>query len=279
MPSPRGRARAIDADHDRALRTYERSLWLAGIAASVSLLAVIAGVVLIGRVMSTSVDRLVAGAARFAEGDREHRIHVKVPPELRRAADEFNRMIERIRDTESALDKLAHVDGLTGLPNRRAFDEAMSESLATIGQVGESVALLTIDIDFFKQVNDTHGHGVGDEVLRAVAKAMAKSLRPVDQIFRVGGEEFAVLLHEMGAEDAREAAERLRNAVAATTVECDQSRISPTVSIGIAQTSRPVDGSAFVAAADAALYEAKNSGRNRVVLIGKAGARGQRDAA
>lgn len=227
-------SQAIMDDHDMANRSYERSMWLAGIAGGLSLLSIAFGVVMIGRVLSQSVDRLVDGAIRFADGDRLHRINVSVPPELHRVAVEFNLMIGRIQASEEALAELALQDSLTGLANRRAFDGALDDMWSRHQRFGEPGALLAIDLDHFKQVNDTYGHAAGDEVLRSVASVMRHCLRPSDKVFRVGGEEFSVLLPRTGLSQAHETAERLRRAIGAKAVQSNGNIITPTASIGLA---------------------------------------------
>ncbi|HVW06239.1 MAG TPA: adenylate/guanylate cyclase domain-containing protein, partial [Vicinamibacterales bacterium] len=147
--------RDLASDHTDAERAYERTEWIAGIAAGLSLLSMAAGVLTIGRLLRVSVDRLVDGAARFASGDRDHRIDVQVPPELHRVAEEFNYMILRIRDSETALADLARRDRLTGLLNRRAYDEAIADALARRQRLNEDVSILLLDIDHFKHINDT----------------------------------------------------------------------------------------------------------------------------
>lgn len=260
-------AEGIEADHNTAILAYEHSVWLAGIAGILSLLAMAGGAILIGRIMSGSVDRLVDGASRFASGDREHRIEVRIPPELRRVAEEFNRMIARISETESALSELARRDGLTRLLNRRAFDEALSETMARVQRTGDNGALLSLDIDHFKQINDTYGHGAGDEVLRVFARSMMSVLRPFDQAFRVGGEEFSVLLPSASLATAEDLAERVRETVAAMTVMADGQAIAVTVSIGVVGVSKDSTPGEWTESADAALYRAKASGRNRTVVV------------
>jgi diguanylate cyclase (GGDEF)-like protein len=257
--------RDVIADHDTALRFYERVDWILGIAAALSLLAVATSAVIISRIMSSSVDRLVTGAERFAAGDRQHRIDVAVPPELHGVAQEFNRMIERIHESEAALADLARRDGLTKLLNRRAFDDALAEMFDRLGRTGGRAALLMVDVDHFKKINDTHGHGVGDDVLKAVARMLTGDVRLADSVFRLGGEEFGVLLYGAEAENARATAERLRMALAAAPVRTLAGDIAVTASIGVATTTGPEDRAAFVAAADAALYRAKEGGRNQVV--------------
>jgi diguanylate cyclase (GGDEF)-like protein len=257
----------IRADHDAALLWYERSEWLAGLAAILSVIAILIGVYSIGRVMAVSVDRLIVGAERFADGDRDHRIEIPLPPELHRVAAEFNHMITRIRNAEEALSDLARRDGLTHLFNRRAFDETLAEAFSRMQRLGERIALLMIDIDHFKGINDTYGHSTGDDVLRAVSRTLVSDVRVFDRVFRFGGEEFAVLLFGTDVVAARTTAERLREAVAETHVPIDDGEIVVTVSIGVCTALEASEPSTLVETADAALYRAKTEGRNRVVCI------------
>jgi diguanylate cyclase (GGDEF)-like protein len=254
----------LDRDHRDAQLSYERSRWVTGIAAGVSLVLMILGVVIIGRYLLSSVDRLVDGAARFAAGDRDHRIEIRVPPELHRVAEEFNHMIVRIRDSEAALADAARRDRLTGLLNRRALEVALADALARRKRLNEAVALLLLDIDHFKRVNDTHGHAAGDVVLRAVATALTSGVREIDKVFRFGGEEFVVLLYAADRTAALATAERLRAAVAAQPIATDGHTIPVTISVGLA-TALDEDSDGLLRAADAALYRAKAEGRNRVV--------------
>jgi len=211
----------------------------------------------------------VDGAARFAAGDRDHRIEIRVPPELHRVATEFNRMIGRIQESEEALSDLARRDGLTRLLNRRAFDEALAEARARMERMGEPSALLMLDLDHFKRINDTRGHAVGDDVLRAVSKKLAAQVRSLDRVFRIGGEEFAVLLTGSDANEAEIAGERLRRAVGEVRVHAQGTEIAPTVSICVAVAPDLEELKSLVEAADAALYRAKSEGRDRVVVAGR----------
>ncbi len=257
---------AIDAEGARAALFLERSLWMAGIAGLVSLMCIVLGVGVIGRIMSTSVDRLVQGANHFAEGNRSHRIHVELPPELNRVAQEFNHMIGRIHEAEEVLSEMARRDELTGLANRRAFEATLPDMMGRAKRFEEQFTLLAIDIDHFKQVNDTHGHAAGDEVLRAVARTMMDTMRDGDRVFRVGGEEFAVLLPRTDGAPARLAAERIRQAVEMAPVSLKSTEIAVTVSIGMASTLDFPEKSDLLEAADAALYRAKHEGRNRIIV-------------
>ena len=224
----------------------------------------VAGGFVIGRFLLVSVDRLVDGAARFADGDRDHRIEVRVPPELSRVADEFNRMILRIKDSEVALADLARRDRLTGLLNRRAMDEALADVMARRKRLNEDVSVLVLDIDRFKLINDRYGHAVGDEVLKSVARTVLASVREIDKAFRMGGEEFVVLLNDASRAQAVETAERIRSAVAERPIAAAGESVPVTISIGVALARDETEGAPVLAAADAALYRAKHEGRNRV---------------
>ena len=187
---------------DVAVRSYERSLWIAGIAAGISVIALVGGVLMIGRILTGSVDRLVESAARFAEGDGHHRIRVAVPPELCRVADEFNYMIGSIYGSEKELAELAHIDSLTGISNRRAFDATFAQALAQHIRTGAPASLLAIDIDHFKRIHDTWGHTAGDEILRVATSVMNESVRRTDRLFRIGGE-FCALMSGASLEEAQ----------------------------------------------------------------------------
>ncbi|MFV0276562.1 MAG: GGDEF domain-containing protein, partial [Parahaliea sp.] len=126
-----------------------------------------------------------------------------------------------------------------------------------------------MDIDYFKTINDTHGHAAGDDVLKKVSAIMAQNLRPYDRLFRTGGEEFTALLPNTDEVAACEVAERLRKIIEASTVVTHLDiELHVTLSIGVAVSSRQHDEGSLVEAADAALYRAKSAGRNRYVLSG-----------
>jgi diguanylate cyclase (GGDEF)-like protein/PAS domain S-box-containing protein len=170
-----------------------------------------------------------------------------------------------------ALDELeqrAHNDSLTGLANRGYFFEMAEIELARTLRYGNPYAVLLLDIDHFKAINDEHGHKAGDLVLQALAKIMEKTLRKVDIIGRIGGEEFAVLLPETAGETAPDVAERLRKVIAKTNIEIGRRMtLHITVSIGVATPiyhSHQIDK--ILREADAALYRAKNTGRNQVCV-------------
>jgi two-component system, cell cycle response regulator len=157
-------------------------------------------------------------------------------------------------------------DPLTHAINRRGFEEALTKEYAFARRHGRALSLLAFDVDHFKRVNDTHGHPVGDYVLRRLAEIVGGSIRSEDVFARIGGEEFVVLIRDVAMGGAIECAERLRCAVERTVFETGGVRIPVTVSIGVATLQSALHSSpkALVESADRALYEAKHTGRNCV---------------
>jgi diguanylate cyclase (GGDEF)-like protein len=160
---------------------------------------------------------------------------------------------------------LASSDELTGLPNRRAVLAFAERELAQARREQRSLAVLMIDVDHFKRINDSHGHACGDEVLRHAADRLAGSLRERDQVGRFGGEEFLAVLPGAQLADARQVAERMRAGIEGTPLARPQGPVSFTVSIGVAEAGGANDVQALIARADAALYRAKSAGRNTVM--------------
>jgi diguanylate cyclase (GGDEF)-like protein len=172
--------------------------------------------------------------------------------------------VTTIRQLEQQLRQDATTDPLTQLANRRRFMEVATAEQERARRHGRPVSLAMIDVDYFKRVNDQHGHAAGDDVLRRVAAVLSAGLRTTDMVARFGGEEFVVILAETERDGAAIAAERLRAAVEATRIETAASELAVTVSIGIATAvGTDVDIEPLIAAADAALYRAKHNGRNR----------------
>jgi diguanylate cyclase (GGDEF)-like protein len=162
------------------------------------------------------------------------------------------------------LEHAALTDGLTGMQNRRYFDDALREYLEEFRRIEKPVGLMILDLDHFKQVNDTHGHDVGDEVLRAVAHCLKDMTRYHDVVARLGGEEFAVVTPNMDTELLSKFAERIRKAVASMSVLSGNVRLKITTSVGLAVWDRKETAEEFYRRADRQLYEAKRQGRNRV---------------
>jgi diguanylate cyclase (GGDEF)-like protein/PAS domain S-box-containing protein len=177
------------------------------------------------------------------------------------------RDITERKATERKLRELATTDGLTSLNNRRRFMELAEQELARSKRYPHSLSMFMMDIDHFKRVNDTYGHDVGDEVLRALSITATRALRDADILGRLGGEEFGVLLPETGADAALEVAERLRLSVEKTPISTSAGGLNITISIGVSVMDPEKDTvETLLKKADVALYNAKENGRNRAVL-------------
>jgi len=180
------------------------------------------------------------------------------------------REIKRIA-RQQKLEYQANTDALTGLANRRAFTTRVEQELARANRYGGELSMLMVDIDFFKKVNDTHGHQVGDLVLKELADIFSRTLRDIDFAARFGGEEFVILLPGINAENALKAAERLRVLVGDARIPLQQGEVVKlTVSIGVASYSVSANNSIekLIYEADKALYTAKETGRNKVCMAG-----------
>jgi diguanylate cyclase len=192
--------------------------------------------------------------------------------ELSRRKDELLREKRRADEanlaTTRALAELAARDDLTGLFNRRHMGELMAQQSAAGQRAGDGFAVALVDLDHFKRINDTHGHAVGDKVLRAFAEQAGAAMRGTDIVGRWGGEEFLVIYPRSTAQEAEQAAARLRERVAAAvvTTPCGQP-LRFTVSIGLTEHVPPESIDALVERADRAMYRAKSLGRDCVVTV------------
>lgn len=195
-------------------------------------------------------------------------VSVLFVPELEERFFAFVRDITERKRLESELTRRAHLDYLTGVSSRGHFMEQVELELSRAQRYAKDLSILMMDLDFFKQVNDSHGHKAGDTVLKKLAEVCRHALRDVDIIGRVGGEEFAILLPETEKQEAVEVAERLRAAIGSARVPMEQGLpLRFTVSIGVASMATRDDNvDVLLSLADKALYEAKNSGRNRVCV-------------
>ena len=168
-------------------------------------------------------------------------------------------------DLQHQLEKLSSTDSLTGLLNRRAFDDIAENELSRYQRSGDTYALLLLDIDHFKQINDQYGHASGDGAIQAIAQICESNLRLTDKIARIGGEEFCVLLPDTDKAGALAIAQKLRNIVSCTSVATNAGDITMTISIGVAVANNADTVHAdLMKRADQNLYAAKQSGRNRV---------------
>jgi len=184
---------------------------------------------------------------------------------------ELIEMAHKLADANQELERLSSIDGLTGLTNRRRFDELFLHEWKRAIRVGSALTAILIDIDHFKKFNDRYGHLAGDDCLRRVALALREAAhRPGDSVARYGGEEFVAVLAETDAAGARTLAEAMRRAVEKLGIEHAASSTAPQVtgSLGVATIipDETSDQSSLLAAADEALYEAKREGRNRAAF-------------
>lgn len=189
---------------------------------------------------------------------------------VQKRTEELSQATNELKKSNEALHKASREDALTGLPNRRHFNEETKKLFAAAARNGQWLSLMVIDADHFKRVNDNYGHDVGDMVLVHIANILRKVLhRPMDMVARFGGEEFVVMLPETGARGCQKVAEEIRNTIASSPLQLeDGSSITMTFSIGAVCTS-PIPGDDFedlFKAADNGVYEAKNGGRDQVVF-------------
>ena len=192
-----------------------------------------------------------AGSRRVAAGQRT----------LQRIRDDKTE-VDTLRDELIRVRRMANTDVLTRLSNRRHFDDRLAAAAGT----GQDFALLLVDIDHFKKINDTCGHAFGDRVLKCVAAALAKSSRAGTFIARTGGEEFAVVAAKATEQEAFSIGERLRHAVENLKFAAAQDVIGVTISVGVALARDVMTADMLYQSADFALYRSKNAGRNRVTM-------------
>jgi diguanylate cyclase (GGDEF)-like protein len=165
------------------------------------------------------------------------------------------------------LEKFAYTDALTGLYNRRHFMELAQTTLEKAKRFNAACYAMILDLDFFKKVNDTYGHLAGDEVLKNASTVMKNTLRAYDLLSRYGGEEFVVLVSDTAKDDALHLAERMRESIANTPCIHNCIKITCTVSIGVAATFPDCTITSLIDKADKGLYQAKETGRNKVVFF------------
>ncbi len=182
--------------------------------------------------------------------------------------NETSQELDKIRDSLKVAEQRSNTDALTGLANRRALEEFLRSAQIAAMEVGDPLSILMIDIDHFKKFNDSHGHQVGDQVLRLVGKVLQESVRDVDLAARYGGEELIAVLPGADLDRCAAVAERIRRRIAEarlTRRSTGREIGSVTVSIGVAQFRLAEAAEAMIERCDRALYQAKRAGRNRIV--------------
>ena len=173
-------------------------------------------------------------------------------------------MTETLSAWSETLEHAAFTDSLTGTHNRRYFDDALAEYLREFERIDKPVGLIVLDLDHFKQVNDAHGHDIGDEVLRQVARCLKELTRYHDVVARLGGEEFAILAPNMDEQSLAKLGERIRRAISTLVVSAGNVRLRISASVGLAVWDGEENAEEFYRRADRMLYQAKREGRNRV---------------
>jgi diguanylate cyclase (GGDEF)-like protein len=278
---PRSLPIIVVAERDRAevfeawLKLLERFLLL------VAGLTLLVGVVAywMGRSIVTTLNSLIAAADGIARGDLTVQLRGAPAGEIGHLTRVFNMMTDRLRrshaevqaanqalqEQNQLLETLAVTDSLTGLYNRKKLDDILADQFARFRRNHRPFAVLMLDLDNFKSINDNHGHVAGDKVLADVAAILKQSVRNIDYVARYGGEEFVVVLVETALDAALDIAERIRGEVEIPRFGASNKLISVTVSLGVTHSREGDDGPEVVLArADHALYEAKRAGRNQV---------------
>lgn len=207
---------------------------------------------------------LKAAAARVGKGEYDTRLQWSRGDEIGELSRSFDEMTDSLDVAHSELERLSRKDGLTGILNRREFDRLFRKEFNRSERYSKTLSMILIDLDHFKEINDSHGHQVGDSVLRTVVTVIEKTIRDVDQFARYGGEEFVLLLPETSAREAMMLATRLCGLVGTTEFrnrsgDCFKVTISAGVSSYPEHESSERD---LLLAADQALYRAKRNGRN-----------------
>lgn len=212
----------------------------------------------------------IARRIRNEEELRAHRGRLEILVKERTAALEEKTL--QLQVQSQTFEKMANTDVLTGASSRRFFTEMAKHEIARCSRSGASLALMLMDIDHFKKINDTHGHAAGDQVLAGLAGACRSHLREIDLLGRLGGEEFGLLLPEIDIDGALIVAERLRSALESLTIPLsDNGEVRFTVSIGVCMLANGRDDyESLMEHADSALYGAKECGRNRVSVFNAA---------
>jgi diguanylate cyclase (GGDEF)-like protein len=230
----------------------------------IGVLLVVIGVVAywVAALIARPLRRLTGAAAQVSAGDLPAGLPAGGAGEVGYLTQVFNTMVESLRKHHDELERLSTTDTLTGLSNRRQLMNLLTQEIERAKRAAQAFSILMLDVDHFKKYNDSHGHQTGDEVLARVGAVLRNSIRPYDCAARYGGEEFLVMLSATSLDRAKESAERIRKQVRAEPFEGGPL----TISIGVAEYPSQGDtAESVIGQADAALYEAKRAGRDRVM--------------
>jgi diguanylate cyclase len=182
--------------------------------------------------------------------------------QLQAELNEAKNEIQRQREMMTSCIQESRIDALTSIPNRRALDETLLNSIADYRRRGADFSVLILDVDHFKRVNDRYGHMVGDQLLKSFSRSLTSTFRETDFVARFGGEEFVAILPNTTLSDACEIAERVRKVISATHHKIGELELRITTSVGLKQFQNEESDCEFLEKADKALYAAKNGGRN-----------------
>ena len=270
--------REIEQAKAQTQKTYVQSTW---VSTSAFIFAVALSLCIgatLTRSILLSLESLRSGASMVATGQFDRRVYGGTIHELRVLADAFNTMAGKLQAHEASLRDMAENDALTGLGNRRSLDTRLDEEIQRTLRYQHPFSLLMIDIDHFKSVNDSYGHPAGDAVLRQFATILRETVRPMDRVFRYGGEEFVVVMPETTGVGAMVLARRIQITVEQKAFHSHSHTISITVSLGVAACpDHAKEKDQLISAADRSLYRAKQDGRNRACLFNASDNRDKND--
>lgn len=251
---------------DKELKAaYKESLTLGLSIAAIGMTAILLAGLLMGHILTRRLRRVMVQTKQFAAGDLNARADVKGDDEITDLASAFNDMASQVSCALGRFEQLAYHDSLTGLANRTSFDQRLNTAVESAHSENREHALLYIDLDQFKIVNDTCGHDAGDQLLVELAQALAKRLRSYDDIARLGGDEFGVLLEDCDIDEAYTVAEKIRTTAADFRFTWNDQSFRIGVSIGLVPiTINSGTSKQVLSHADIACYTAKDMGRNAI---------------
>ena len=255
--------REVSANLAEAERARDSAVSMIGAVMLVGLVAVAGISVVLARSIRRPIKELNKGVDEFARGNLDHRVPIYRHDELGMVVEMFNRMAAAVQGGQKELAHQAFHDPLTDLPNRDLFKDRVGHALTRQIRDGKPLAVMFVDLDDFKTVNDSLGHAAGDQLLSWMAERLGRSVRPSDTVARLGGDEFAVLVEDMrGQRDAILVADRIIEALT-EPLAIDGKEIFVHASVGIAITYGSIEMDELLKNADVAMYAAKRSGKGR----------------
>ncbi|MEN8303929.1 MAG: GGDEF domain-containing protein, partial [Campylobacterota bacterium] len=236
----------------------------------IMLIAITISLLILNKMISTPLKELLNGINTLSMGDYKHKMYIKSNDELGLISTQFNNMAEEISKREEELDNLAHYDSLTKTPNRTMFMETLNKAISRAKRLDNKLAVLFLDLDDFKSINDSLGHNVGDELLIQFSKNLSHALRENDMLSRIGGDEFNILIEDLSSvHNLIRIAEKLMRQMQ-IPINIENNQIIVTGSLGISIYPDDAQNStALLKNADLAMYSAKDNGRNQYKFFSK----------